>query len=61
MYQHEEWQEGWQSKEIFENQQINDQRKRDYCKRNNIKLIEIWYYEVDNIEEILKEELDLIK
>ena len=59
--QHEEWQEGWQSKEIFENQQINDQRKRDYCKRNNIKLIEIWYYEVDNIEEILKEELDLIK
>ena len=59
--QHKEWQEGWQSKEIFENQQINDQRKRDYCKRNNIKLIEIWYYEVDNIEEILKEELDLIK
>ena len=51
--QHKEWQKGWQSKEIFENQQINDQRKRDYCKRNNIKLIIIKYDEYDEIYNIL--------
>lgn len=34
-------------------QQEYDQRKRDYCKNNNIKLIEIPYWEINNIEEFL--------
>lgn len=33
----------WGGKEKFEQQQKYDQMKRDYCKKNNIKLIEIPY------------------
>lgn len=38
--------------------QIRDQIKRDYCKKNNIKLIEIHYtkFKKEKIEQILKEE-----
>jgi formylmethanofuran dehydrogenase subunit E len=43
-----------QSKKEFERQQEHDKRKREYAKDNNIKLLEIWYYDFDNIEEILK-------
>lgn len=41
----------------FENQQEHDNRKREYAKKNNIKLLEIWYYDFDNIENILKSHL----
>ena len=34
-----------------------DQIKRDFCNKNNIKLIEIPYWNFDNIEEILEREL----
>jgi hypothetical protein len=34
-------------------QQEHDRRKREYAKRNNIRLLEIWYWDFDNIEEIL--------
>lgn len=51
---------GWQTKEQFERQQIHDQLKKEYCEKNNIKLIEIWYYDIDNIEDILIKELNLI-
>ena len=34
-------------------QQINDNFKREFCKNNNIKLLEIPYWEYDNIESIL--------
>lgn len=37
--------------------QKRDKIKRDYCKDNNIKLLEIPYWEKDNIEKILNEEL----
>ena len=37
----------------FEKQQIHDNIKRDYCKKNNIKLIEISYKEEDDIENII--------
>lgn len=37
-------------------QQEHDMRKRDYANKNNIKLIEIWYWDRDNVEEILKNE-----
>jgi hypothetical protein len=35
-------------------QKEHDKRKRDYAKQNNIELLEIWYYDFDNIEEILE-------
>ena len=41
----------------FENQQEHDNRKREYAKKNNIKLLEIWYYDFENIENILKSHL----
>lgn len=41
----------------FELIKIRDQIKRDYCKNNNIKLLEIPYWDFDNIEKILKKEL----
>jgi hypothetical protein len=40
-------------------QQRHDQIKRDYCKNNNIKLIEISYLDFKNIEKILITELNL--
>lgn len=50
----EEW-----AKELFKTNLIRDQMKRDYCNKNNIKLIEIPYWDFDNIEEILDKELKL--
>lgn len=38
-------------------QQEHDKRKRDYAKINNIELLEIWYWDFDNIENILKHKL----
>ena len=37
----------------FKMQQEHDYRKREYAKLNNIKLLEIWYYDYDNIEKLL--------
>lgn len=44
--------------EEFELTQKRDRIKNEYCKNNNIKLIRIPYWEIDNIEEILKKELN---
>lgn len=44
---------GWKNGEEFKNQQIRDQIKREYCKVNNIKEIELPYWEKDNIENLL--------
>jgi ribosomal protein S27E len=38
-------------------QQEHDRRKRAYAYRNNIKLLEIWYWDYDNIEKILDEKI----
>ena len=58
--QHESYTKGFHtSYDCFERQQEHDKRKREYAKDNNIKLLEIWYYDFDNIEEILKKELNL--
>lgn len=46
-----------QTEEEFEYQQEHDRRKREYSKNNNINLLEIWYYDFDNIEEILTNQL----
>lgn len=37
----------------------HDKRKREYAVTNNIKLLEIWYTDFNNIETILKKELNL--
>lgn len=41
----------------FERQQEHDRRKREYAKDNGIRLLEIWYWDFDNIEEILNKEI----
>jgi len=43
----------------FEKQQEHDRRKREYAKLHNMNLLEIWYYDFDNIETILENELIL--
>jgi len=57
--QHYEAIEYYGGKKQLKTQQKRDKIKKDYCKENGIKLIEIPYWEKDNIEEILKEELML--
>jgi len=42
-----------QSKKQFEKQVEHDRRKKEYAINNNINLLEIWYYDYDNIEKIL--------
>ena len=41
----------------FEETQIHDERKNQYCKENNIPLLRIPYWEFGNIESILDKEL----
>lgn len=55
--QHKEWQETWITKDGFERQLEHDRRKRAYAEKHNINLLEIWYYDIDNIENILIEKL----
>ena len=37
----------------FDKQQKNDKLKRDYADNNNYNLLEIWYYDFDNVESII--------
>ena len=58
--QHEKYYKGFhKSKKDFERQQEHDKRKREYAQGHNIKLLEIWYWDFDNIESILQKELNL--
>ena len=43
----------------FIDTKIRDTIKTEYCKKNNIKLIRIPYWEIDNIDKILKNELKI--
>lgn len=45
--------------EQFKIQQEHDKRKREYAKSHNIELLEIWYWDKDNIEEILSKKLNI--
>lgn len=37
----------------FDKQQKNDEIKRNYAKNNNYNFLEIWYYDFDNVEDII--------
>lgn len=41
----------------YEIQKEHDKRKREYAKEHNIELLEIWYWDFNNIEQILQEKL----
>ena len=54
--QHEQYIKGLQKNvNNFEIQQKHDERKREYARNHKINLLEIWYWDFDNIEDILKE------
>ena len=56
--QHSEYIPGLhQSYNDFKIQQEHDRRKREYAKDNNIRLIEIWHWDFENIEKILEKEI----
>lgn len=44
-----------QSKHDLNRQMINDQKKRDYANLYNMKLLEIWYWNDDDIENIIRQ------
>lgn len=50
-----------QTKKDIQRQQEHDRRKREYAQNHNIKLLEIWYYDFDNIEKILEKYLSMQK
>lgn len=45
--------------EKFKVQQEHDKRKREYAREHDIDLLEIWYYDYDNIEQILNKKLHM--
>lgn len=47
------------AEESFKLNVIRDNIKREYCKKNNIKLVEIPYWEYDNMESFLRKELNM--
>ena len=55
--QHEQAIEYFGGQESFEIQFEHDKRKRQYAQDYGLFLLEIWYYEFDNIEDILKSRL----
>ena len=57
--QHEKPIKYFGGKDSFEIQQEHDRRKREYSKLHNINLLEIWYYDINKIEEIMTKALGL--
>lgn len=45
------------TKKNLERQQEHDKRKKEYAQLHGIRLLEIWYWDFDNIEKILEKEL----
>ena len=58
--QHENPIEIFGGEKQFKIQQEHDRRKREYAEKNGYKLLEIWYYDYDRIEEILNRELEVV-
>lgn len=44
-------------KQNLETQKEHDRRKKEYAEQHNIQLLEIWYWDFVNIEEILNKEI----
>jgi hypothetical protein len=42
----------------FKRQQEHDKRKKEYAEYKNVRLLEIWYWDFDNIESILENEVE---
>ncbi|MBS4894063.1 MAG: hypothetical protein KHZ90_09870 [Veillonella parvula] len=59
--QHFEVREHFGGNKEFKNTQIRDEIKNKYCKDNNINLLRIPYWKLDNIENILDEEFDRLR
>lgn len=59
--QHKHPVEYFGGEERFKIQQEHDRRKYEYAKKNNINLLEIWYYDIDNIESILLQKINEVK
>ena len=57
--QHFEEVKNWGGLDKLKLTQEKDRIKNEYCKKNNIKLIRIPYWDFDNIEDILIKELNL--
>lgn len=47
----------YQTEEQFKYQQEHDRRKKEYAQNNNIRLLEIWYWDYDKVEKILDKEV----
>lgn len=45
----------------FDKQKENDEKKKDYAEKNNIELLEIWYWDYNNIKDILRRTLNVQK
>lgn len=58
--QHERSIDFFGGEEQFKTQLEHDKRKRDYATLHDIELLEIWYYDFDNIESILDNKLKQI-
>ena len=59
--QHERQTEYFGGEKQFEVQKEHDRRKRQYAKKHNINLLEIWHYDIGNIEKILDDYLNNLK
>lgn len=58
--QHQRYCKGFhKNKEDFERQLEHDRRKKQYSIDHSINFLEIWYYDISDIEEILTKQLNL--
>lgn len=48
-------------KQNLKKQKVHDERKRNYAINNNINLLEIWYWDYDNIKDILETKIKNFK
>lgn len=49
-----------QTNDEFKRQQEHDRRKKEYAKAIEVNLLEIWYWDFNNIEKILSKELNIL-
>lgn len=51
----------FQTQDMYETQKEYDKRKKQYAIKHNIELLEIWYWDFDNIEQILNKRLNKLE